>query len=193
MIRRALLVALSSWAIALPALAAEEGAETFLGIPTVVWKSLNLLAFIALLVYLLARPLRHFFRARREEIGRALDGAAKQRDEAARLRSEMEARVASLEGEIGALQERLRREGERERETLEKQGETEAARLLAQIEGESARRLEEARSRLAREAADVAAELAWELLERELTEADRERIFNATLERLRSHAAGGAR
>ncbi len=175
---------------ALPALAATEGPATFLGLPTVLWKLLNLLAFVGLLVYLLAKPLRGFFHAREEGIARQLGEAAQQREQAVRLQAEVEQRVASLEGEIRALRERLHREGERERQVLGQQGEADAARLLAQLDGEAKRRVEEARVNLAREAADLAADLAREILEKELTAADRERIFVRTLERLRRGAPG---
>ncbi|MGE5236636.1 MAG: hypothetical protein ACM3O7_09830 [Acidobacteriota bacterium] len=181
------------WCAALPAWASEEGGETFLGLPTWIWKSLNLILFVGLLVYLLAKPLRHFFHTRKESIARTLEEAAQQRAEAARLTADMERRVASLQSEIQALQGRLRSEGEREREALERQGEAEAARLVSQMEAEATRRTEEARTQLAREAADVAAQIAWELLEREVTPEDRDRIFKATLERLRARAVGGVR
>lgn len=187
---RLALAALTVSLAALPALAATEGPTTFLGLPTALWKLLNLLAFVGLLVYLLAKPMRGFFRAREESVRRQLAEAAQQRERAAQLESEMARRVASLEGEIRALRERLRQEGERERRLLEQQGEADAARLLAQLDDEAKRRVEEARVGLAREAADVAADLAREIIAKELTPADRERIFARTLERLRQGVPG---
>ena len=187
------LAPLPLWLVALPASAAQESAGGFLGLPTLFWKSANLVVFFGLMVYLLARPLQKFFHARREQIGVQMREAAQHQQEAERLRSEMEEKVAALAGEIAELKDRLHREGEREREALERQGEAEAARLLAQLDQEASRRVDEARRELASEAASVAAELALELLERELTPADRERIFRTTLERLTVRAARGAR
>jgi len=177
-------------AAASPAWAA-EGADTFLGLPRVLWYSLNLLVFFGLLAYLLVKPMSRFFRTRGEEIANQLAEARRQREEAERLRAEVEQRVASLQDEIAMLRERLRREGEHEREALVRQGEEEAARFLAQVDQEATRRVAEARSQLTREAAALAAELARDLLEREITDADRERIFAATVERLRRRGAGG--
>ena len=74
-----------------------------------------------------------------------------------------------------------------------RQGEAEAARLLGQLDEEARRRVADARYQLAGEAAQIAADLASELLERELTPADRERVFKRTLERLSSQPGGGAR
>ena len=191
--RKRLLATLVVGFAALPAWAAEEAGESFLGLPSLFWKIANLIVFFGLLVYLLVRPLSRFFRARREQIASHMKEAVRQQQEAERLRSEVEQRVAALSGEIAELKERLRRDGEHERDALERQGEEEAARMVAQIGQEAARRVEEARRELASEAATVAAELALELLQRELTPEDRERIFRTTLERLTARAARGAR
>ena len=181
--------------LAAPALASpeKEAATTFLGLPVWLWKTANLLLFIGLLVYLLAKPMSRFFHTRREEIARQIADAARQREEAVRMKAEMESRVAALQGEIAALRERLRSDGERERGELERQGDAEAVRLLAQLDQEVARRIAEARTQLAGEAAQIAADMALELLERELTSADRERIFKRTLDRLSAPSTGGLR
>ena len=191
--RRRVLAALAALLVSVPAWAAEEGGETFLGLPTAFWKVANFVGFFGLLFFLLARPLSKFFHARRGQIAAQLQEAEDRKREAERFRAEMESRVAALAGEIAALQERLRGEGERERQALERQGEAEAARLASQIEQEAARRVQDARRQLASEAAAVAADLAVELLRRELTDQDRERIFASTLERLGERPVGSPR
>lgn len=175
---------------AAPAWASEAAGEAagFLGIPTLVWKILNFFVYFGLLVYLLRKPLANVFRSRREGVARVLTEAEQQQREAARMRVEMDARVASLEREIADLRERMAREGERERAALISQGAAEAERVSSQLGVEADRRLAAARVALAREAADVAAELAWDLLKREVTPADRERIFAETLARLEGSA-----
>jgi F-type H+-transporting ATPase subunit b len=180
---------------AVPALASpeKEAPTTFLGLPVWLWKTANLLVFVGLLVYLLAKPLSRFFHSRREEIARQIAEAGRQREEAVRMKAEMDTRVAALQSEIAALRERLSSDGERERGELERQGDAEAARLLGQLDEEANRRVAEARTQLAGEAAQIAADLAMELLERELTPADRERIFKRTLSRLSAIPPGGAR
>lgn len=180
-----------SLACADPAWAAGGGSETWLGIPRVVWYTLNFLLFFGLLGWLLAKPLGTFFRTRQEQIAQQLAEAERQQREAARMKAETEQRVASLEDEIAALRKRLHEDGVRERAALVRQGEQEAERLLLQLDQEAGRRQEEAQTALAREAAKIAAELAWELLKREVTAEDRERIFRTTLERLRGQVKGG--
>ena len=178
--------------LALPVTASEAaGSGTWLGLPLWFWALVNFIIFFGGIGYLLAKPMGAFFRTRREEIARDLEEARHEREEQERMKAEVEQRLAALHGEIAALHERLRAEGEKERDELSRQGDAEAARLLAQIEQETGRRLEEARTGLAKEAASIAADLAWEILEKEITAEDRERIFRTTLERLRSEAEGG--
>ena len=158
--------------------------------PTIGWKIVNFLLFFGLLAYLLTRPLQHFFASRREGIAKELEEAERLKVEAVRLTAETEQRVAGLEAEIAALRQRLRQEGEREREALKLQGEAEATRLSAQVQQEADRRVAAARSELAREAAETAAEIARELLAKELTQEDRDRIFSRTLARLSAPKGG---
>jgi len=179
--------------LALPAWAAEEAGEGFLGLSPLFWKIANFILFFGLLFYLLVRPLSKFFHTRRAQIDAQMKESVHQRQEAERLRTEMEQRLTALSGEIASLRERMRRDGERERAALERQGDAEAARLVAQIDQEASRRVEEVRRELAADAAEVAAQLAIELLQRELTPEDRERIFRTTLERLGARSNGGGR
>ena len=51
---RKLVIAVVVWGAALPAWASEGSAETFLGLPVVLWKTLNFVGFFGLLAYLLA-------------------------------------------------------------------------------------------------------------------------------------------
>jgi F-type H+-transporting ATPase subunit b len=178
---------------AFPAAAAEEAeAGGFLGVPMIVWKVANFLVFFGLLAYFLAKPMRGFLRTRREAIAHKLAEAERQKIEALRLQAETEARLAALSAEMQALRDRLAREGVREREELVKQGEGEAARIISQVEAETDRRVAAARQVLAADAAQLATELARELLARELTPEDRERIFGTMLDRLQN-SKGGAR
>ena len=178
---------------ALPVWAAEGTGEGFLGLSPLFWKSANFILFFGLLFYLLVRPLSRFFHSRRTQIDAQMKESVRQQQEAERLREEMEQRIAALSGEVAALRERMLREGERERDDLQRQGDAEATRLVAQIELEARRRVEAARRDLAADAAEVAAQLALELLQREMTPEDRERIFRTTLDHLRARHEEGAR
>jgi len=186
-----LILAVVLMSAASPVLAAGGGeAGPFLGLPRPLWYTVNLVLFLGLLGYLVARPLNRFFTDRSAEVSRQLAEAQRQQEEAVALRHELDRRVHSLEAEVTALRRRLREEAERDRQALDLQGEREAARLVQQVDAEVHRRLLQAREVLARDAATLAADLAWELLEREMEPADQERIFQRTLQRLQAAGEG---
>jgi len=69
-----------------------------------VWPALNFVLFVALLVRFLREPIREYFRARGERLGRALEAGAQARAEAEALRAQLARDIADLP----ALRERLR-------------------------------------------------------------------------------------
>ena len=73
--KRRALIALAGLCVAIPAWAADEGGETFLGLPTLFWKVANFFAFFGFLFLLLARPLSKFFHSRRAQITAQIEEA----------------------------------------------------------------------------------------------------------------------
>ena len=71
---------MSAGPIALLLAGGGEGAHTFLGLPYPFWQTLNLLAFLGLLVWLLRKPLVQFFQNRRTQVADALTKAEADRD-----------------------------------------------------------------------------------------------------------------
>jgi len=80
--------------VALLAATAEHEAETFLGLPLWIWQLANLAAFLAVLGYLVARPLAQAFRRRQEAVEERIQQAKNRREEAARLESQIHERMA---------------------------------------------------------------------------------------------------
>lgn len=174
-------------AIAAPALAA-EGGESFLGIPLPLWKAVNLVAFLAALVWFVGRPLGRFLESRRDGIRYELDEARHKLEEAEKLRAEVLKRLDEVESEVAEMRARAEREGEAERDQILAAAAEEDQRLLRRVEDEITRRTAETRQRLAEDTAALTAELARELLEREITESDRQRVLERSLVALRAQA-----
>lgn len=162
----------------------EHHSPTFLGLPQWLWLTANLLLFLWILRRLLAPPLTQFLDARGEEIRQALRRAATEQEEARELRDGLSAKLAALEHEVEEIRARAAREGEREKAEILAQAERERERMLAQAREEIAFRLAQARHELAAHTAALAARLAEERLERDLTPADRDRVFRRNLDRL---------
>ena len=78
---------MSAGPIALLLAGGGEGAHTFLGLPYPFWQTLNLLAFLGLLVWLLRKPLVQFFQNRRTQVADALTKAEADRDRAEAIRT----------------------------------------------------------------------------------------------------------
>lgn len=169
---------------ALPAWAGGTAAESYLGVPTWLWLPLNLGLFLFLLYRLVGRPIGSFLADRRAGIARDIEDSHARLAEAERLRSEVMARLDSVESEVRALRERAEAEGRAEADRIAAQTEADEARILARIDDEMSRRQAEAKAMLARETAEFTARLARDLVTEQLTAADRERVFNRSLEAL---------
>jgi F0F1-type ATP synthase membrane subunit b/b' len=168
---------------AAPAWAAEEeeAAQKFLGLPVDLWKALNLLLILGLLVYLLGKPFNTHFRKRREELDDAIDRAAAERDRALALAAEMTSRLASLEKEIAEIRARGSNEGESEKRSQIEAAARDAEMLRKNAADEIERRLASAKKDLAAAAAALAADRARDVIAGAITEEDRRRLLDESV------------
>jgi len=153
-----------------------------LGIPDYIWLSLNLTLFLYVLARYVGQPMGAFLDSRRESIVGDLENARRQLEEADRLQAEVSRRLSELEAEIKQLKDRAAADGEAEAAAIAEQTQRDEERFLQRVDDEIARRGAEARATLAQDAADLTAQLARDLLEREMTDEDRRRVFERSLE-----------
>lgn len=172
-----------------PARAAGATSETFLGLPTWLWMSINLVLFFGFLGYLLVPPISRYLDSRGEKIRTDLAAARERRAEVANLQATLGAKVAELEAQMDEVRERADREGHREREEVLAQAERERERLLSQAGSEIDHRVAQARQELKDATAALAAQLAREQIEGRLDEPARHRLFERNLVRLEREEA----
>ena len=100
---------MSAGPIALLLAGGGEGAHTFLGLPYPFWQTLNLLAFLGLLVWLLRKPLVQFFQNRRTQVADAKinNQAVQARDLLLALAREQESPAAAPDTTVLPLLERV--------------------------------------------------------------------------------------
>jgi F-type H+-transporting ATPase subunit b len=168
-------------------LLAQEGEEhtaTFLGLPMWLWQLANLILFLGLLVYFVARPLAQAFRKRQEEVRQRLQNAEQLRREAVRLETDIRERLSKLDLELEEIRARGIAEGEAERAALLEKAEREGERVLREATEEIDRRLNLARDNLKKTAADLVASSAREIVARQITDEDRQRLLEESLKRL---------
>jgi len=169
-------------------LLAEEGAEhagRVLGIPEWIWQLANLVLFLGVLIYFVARPLTEAFRKRQVAVEKRLLEAKEKRAEAERFEREISERMNKLESDLEEVRRRGREDGEAARSELEQRARDEAERIRKDAEAEIERRVAAAKAELRREAANLTASAAQEIVAREMTDEDRRRLLTESVSRLK--------
>ncbi len=153
-----------------------EGPALFLGLPYPFWQTLNFLGFIALLVWLLRKPLVQFFESRRLGVAEMLRKAEEDRDRAQAVAREVGERLVKIETEIEALRVHAREQAEAEEKEIAARAVEETERVAARTRAELDARVRSARNELTAYAADLAVELARELVVKNVTPDDEKRL-----------------
>ena len=161
-----------------------EHAETFLGLPMWIWQLVNLIAFLGVLGYFVARPLAQAFAARQQAVEDRILQARQKREEAARLETDIHERMARLDRDLADVRARGLAEGESARAELLRKADEEVERVRRESEQEIARRLAFAREEIRRAAADLTADAALSRIAAEITDEDRKRLLDEALSEL---------
>lgn len=169
---------------ALPALAdanPQEAADSTTGW---VYRWLNFLIFLSLVVYFFWKKSPPFFRHRREAIGEAIAESARAREAAEREQREAEAKLAKLDTEVAELRERSKHEIAAEIERIRALAREEAKRIeqSGRIEILAAER--SAQAELKGVAARLAVERAEALLRKQMTPQAESALFGGFLTEL---------
>lgn len=139
--------------------------DSYMNIPGFeLWRFINLGIFVAVMVYLLRRPLSEQFKAKREAIRADLIKAEEEKRAALARLTSAEAKLVSLEPEKTAVLERARREAEAEKARIADAAESEARKIREQAVSEIARLSQQTRNDLRRFSAEESIRLAEEKL-----------------------------
>ncbi len=140
------------------------------------WRVINTLALLILLVYVLKKPLRTFFSERRARIARELDEAREQRNKAERTIEEYKAKLAGMEAELEKMRGELRKSAETEKEKVIANAERMANAMVESAKVAAEQELRNAKIALKNEAVELAVQLAEALIRERINEDDRKRI-----------------
>lgn len=149
-----------------------------------IWKFVNLAIFIAVLVYLLKKPLGAKFKAKRDAIRSELIRAEEERKKALARLTEIEARLAQLEAEKEAILNKAKEESEAERRRLSEQTKAEIARLREQADAEIARLANQTKAELRRYSAEESIRLAEQKLRTQIGPSDDARLVKASIQEI---------
>lgn len=148
------------------------------------WRFLNLGIFIAILIYLLKKPLTEAFKSKREKIREELIKAEEEKQAALAKLTAMEAKLAALETEKTAVLEKSKEEAEAEKLRLSAQTEFEIGRLREQTENEIARLSQQIKADLRRFSAEESIRLAEEKLKSQIDAAKDAQLVKANIQQI---------
>ncbi|MBA3631948.1 MAG: ATP synthase F0 subunit B [Acidobacteria bacterium] len=132
------------------------------------WRFFNLAIFIAIMIYLLKKPLTDAFKAKRETIRAELIKAEEERQAALAQLTAAEARLARLDAEAAKVAEYAKQEADAEKMRIVEQTAFEIGRLREQADSEIERASKLAKIELRRFSAEESIRLAEEKIKREI-------------------------
>ena len=148
------------------------------------WKFINLAIFIAILVYLLKKPLSDAFKAKRDAIRADLIRAEEEKRAALERLTAIEARLAQLESEKQAILDKAKEESEAERRRLTEQTRSDIARLREQADAEISRLAIQKRVELRRYSAEESIRLAEQKLRSQIGVETDARLVKASIQEI---------
>jgi len=160
-----------------------KNAEPILNYPGFeAWKFLNLAVFVALMVYLLRKPLSEAFKAKRETIRAELIRAEQQKQAALAQLTATEAKLARLNAEAASIRQKGEAEAIAEKQRIIEQTEFEIKRLRDQTMSEIERASQKARLELRRFSAEESVRLAEEKIRAEINPEKDARLVSANIQ-----------
>jgi F-type H+-transporting ATPase subunit b len=132
------------------------------------WKFMNLAIFIAIMVYLLKKPLSGAFKAKREKIRGELIRAEAERQAALAQLTATEARLAQLDAESAKVLERARLEADSEKSRIERETLDEINKMRGQALSEIERLSQQVKKELRRFSGEESIRLAEAKIRQEM-------------------------
>jgi F-type H+-transporting ATPase subunit b len=148
------------------------------------YRCLNFVLMLAILIYFVAKPFKKGMAARREGIAKALQEAETTRQQAEAKFAEYDAKLSKAAGEIEQIYAAIRQEGEQERERILANAREMAAKIQQEAEKSAATAVAKARLELRQEASMLAVALAEELLKKDFTKADHVRLVEEYMQKV---------
>lgn len=146
------------------------------------WKFFNLAIFVALMVYLLKKPLSGAFRAKRETIRAELIRAEEAKQAALSRLTETEAKIARQDAEAADISRKAEAEANVEKMRIAEQTEFEIRRMREQANAEVERVSKQARLSLRRFSAEESVRLAEEKIKQQINPEKDARLVKANIE-----------
>jgi len=141
-------------------------------------KAINLVIYVAILVFVIRKPMSAFFATRSAEIQDSLQKADREKREALAQLKTVEERLNKLDTEIAEIKSQAQREAEAEYQRVLKSAEEDSVKLRETAEREIQGLVKTARMELKSYAAAQSVSIAEGLIRQEMRDADSHRIVD---------------
>lgn len=149
-----------------------------------IYRVMNFGVLALILYFVLRKPAGGFFKGRRETIEQTLNDFEKKKAETEARFKELESKLSNLEGEREAIMADYLKEGEEEKAKIIQGAHEMAARIKAQAEATINQEIKSAKADLMREIAELSASMAEDLIKKNITEQDQQRLVEEYLEKV---------
>lgn len=148
------------------------------------WRTLNFIGLVIILVKFTSKPIANALRSRREGIRAQFEELDAAKAEAEQMYKEYEGKLASLDAEVQSIIDAAVAQAESEKEKILADAERAAADIKRQAENAVQFELTSAQKRLREEVAEKAAIMAEELIRKNLQPTDQEQLVSAYLDKV---------
>ncbi|HTY22332.1 MAG TPA: ATP synthase F0 subunit B [Desulfomonilaceae bacterium] len=148
------------------------------------WRVINAVALVGLLIYFLRKPLAKFFSERKAQISKDLEDAKQQRERAEALVREYEAKLAGMEKELEKLRDELRKSADAESAKITINAEKMSASMVEAAKMAAEQEVRKAKAALKSEAVALAVQLAETLIREKINDEDRKKIVKDYLDKV---------
>lgn len=168
------------------ALAAEgSGADRSGDLLDLLYRFINFALLVIILFIVLRKvPIKEYFSSRIERIKKELEDLKKEREEAERKARDLESKLKAFEGQRKEILEQYRADGLAEKERILAEARDRAKQILEQAAVSIQYEMQTAKEKLTQDVVALAAQRAEEIIAREMTDKDQDRLVTEFIEKL---------
>jgi F-type H+-transporting ATPase subunit b len=175
------IVLLASYALASEGGGADRSADLL----DLLYRWINFALLVIILVVVLRKvPIKEYFSSRIQRIQKELEDLKTQKESTQRKAQELESKLKAFEEERKGILEQYRAEGLAEKERILAEARDRAKQILEQAEVSIQYEMQTAKEKLKEEVVTLAAQKAEEIIAREMTDKDQDRLVDDFIEKL---------
>ncbi len=149
------------------------------------YRFINFALLIIILFFVIKKSgLKDSLKGRIEEIKQRLEDLSREKEEAENKYQDIEKKLRDFEEEKKEIIEQFQKEGEAEKEKIIAEANERAKQIVEQAQLTIQQEMQSAKDRLKQEVLDLAAQKAQEIIEKEITEEDQDRLVDEFIERV---------